>query len=423
MASQGHQGSHRLRSRSLGDVHRTNSTAPHSIINVTEKRRSFKERFCSNDSTKFRKYIENTTTHGVVRIFTGKSRVRRLFWAVVFLSASIACLANIIERIIYLAGDPTTTTVTQKVNRDGIVFPAVTICNVNLFKKSTFESMVDENELSVLTDIFMNPSKACTNETTDYLSRLGSNISYRHIQDVARHQAEDLIVKCTYGGKDCNHTDFSEVLTRLGYCYTFNSGNGMTDKTLLKSQGIGTRYGLFLMLNIEQDEYLEWPVGLNAGVRVAIHPHDQPPVPEDLGIAIPPGRNVFIGIRQKSVTDTSAIGRIEGRCRDVEDTSRFNFLQERFQYSSTACIKDCLFTNITEECHCVETGINTPPASSRYHGRFPDCSAVDLCCILEFYNRATVSVAIIIFMSLFLDSTVPTLLSLSLSLFPHSLLF
>ena len=387
MASKGHQ---RPRSKSLGDLHGTPSTVQ-SVVNVSKKRRSFKDKLCSDDSTKFRKYIENTTTHGVVRIFTGKSKVRRLFWAAVFISAFATCLGNIFERIIYLAGDPTVTTVTQKVNSGGITFPAVTICNANIFKRSVFESMVDESELRALTHIFINPSEACNNDTvTELLNQ--SNISYRHIQDVARHQAKDFIMQCTYAGEECNHTDFSEVLTRLGYCYTFNSGR-IANRPLLKSQGIGTRYGLSLMLNIEQDEYLDLPTEFSAaaGVRVAIHPHNQPPVPYDLSIAIPPGRNMLIGIRQKDVSDTSKISRKEGRCRDVRDTSRFNFLQKMFQYSSLACLEDCLFTNITEECDCIETSINTPPPSSRFYKQYPDCSSVHLCCVLEHFNGAVVS--------------------------------
>ena len=326
----------------MGDLPGTPSTAN----TVVKKGQSFKERLCSDDSRKFRKYIENTTTHGVVRIFTGTSRVRRVFWAAIFFFAFTASLGLIIERIIYLAKDPTTTTVTQKVNRDGVVFPAVTICNANIFKRSVFESMVGESELNAVTNILANRSEVCMDRTLlDYLSR--SNISYRHIQDVARHQAKDLIVECTYAGEDCNHNDFSEVLTRLGYCYTFNSG--LADGPVLKSQGIGIRYGLSLVLNIEQDEYLDFPFALeSAGVRVSVHPQDEPPVPEDLSIAVPPGTNMFIGIYQRNVSDSSTIGRKEGRCRDNQNTSQFNFLQERYQYSSLACLKDCFFTNITE---------------------------------------------------------------------------
>ena len=393
MALDAHQENNQKRqsTSSVRELERTHSVTAHSVVNViVNQKPSFTERLCSKDSHKFRKYIENTTTHGVVRIFTGKSKVRRLFWAIVFVSALGFCLANIGERIRYLAGDPTTTTVTQKVNRNGIWFPAVTICNVNVLKRSVFESMVDESMLNVLTSVFVDrQSEMCYNETLiEYLNQ--SNLSYRHIQDVARHQAKDLIVSCTFAGEECSHTDFSEVLTRLGYCYTFNNGGKHGDRPLLKSQGIGVRYGLSLILNIEQDEYLEWPLGLNAGVMVAIHPQNYPPVPDDIGIAVPPGRNMFIGIRQKNLSDTSTISQKERRCREVDDTSGFNFLHNISQYSSFACLVDCFFTNITEQCKCIETSVNTPPASSPYH-QLPDCSSAHLCCVLEYYDKAHVS--------------------------------
>ena len=368
--------------RSVRELERTHSTA-RSVVNVNQKP-TFTERLCTNDSRHFRKYIENTTTHGVVRIFTGKSKLRRLFWAIVFISALGLCLAVISERISYLAHDPTMTTITQKVNQNGISFPSVTICNVNPFKRSVLESMVDKSMLSVLINLFVDPgTESCYNETVkDYLKK--SNLSHRQIQYRARHQAKDLIVDCTFAGKECNHTNFSEVLTRLGYCYTFNSG------ALLKSEGIGVRYGLFLRLNIEQEEYLESPLGFNAGVMVAIHHHNHPPVPDDIGIAVPPGKNAFIGLRQINVSDISSVSKKEKRCRDVEDNSDFNFLREKFQYSSFACLVDCFFTNITKECNCIETGINTPPPQSPFR-HFPDCSSVHLCCVLKYYDRAHVS--------------------------------
>ena len=348
---------------------------------------SFKERLCSKDTHKFRKYIENTTTHGVVRIFSGKSKARRVFWAIVVIFAAGFCLYNIVDQMVEYANRPTATTITQRTNRKGeLTFPAVTLCNLNRFKRSVYESLiVDKGALSAL---FASPSSVCNNDTASgFLSR--SNISYRHIQDVARHQAKDLIVQCTYAGEDCNHTDFSEVLTRLGYCYTFNSGS--LGLPLLKSQGIGTRYGLSLTLNIEQDEYLEWPVGLDAGVKVMVHSQDHPPVPDDGGIAIAPGRNMLVGIRERNVVDRSTNGKRTGRCKDKRDTNGFNFLQERFPYTSSACHLDCFFTNIAEECRCIDSSIPAPPPSSRYHG-YSDCSPVELyCCASDNYNRVLVS--------------------------------
>ena len=352
---------------------------------------SFKQRLCSKDTHKFRKYIENTTTHGVVRIFKGKSKARRVFWAIVVIVAAGFCLYNIVDQMVLYANNPTATTITQRTNPNGrLTFPAVTVCNLNLFKRSIFESLVHEGVLSALRELLASPSSVCNNDTvTEFLSR--SNISYRHIQDVARHQAKDLIARCTYAGEECNYTDFSEVLTRLGYCYTFNSGR-IPNRSLLKSQGIGTRYGLSLTLNIEQDEYLEWPLEHDAGVRVMIHSQDQPPAPDDSGIAIAPGRNMLVGIRERNVLDTSSNGQRTGRCKDIKDIGGFNFLQERFhRYSSSACREDCFFTKIAEGCRCIDNSVPAPPPSSRYQ-RYNDCSPVELyCCASDFYTRVQVS--------------------------------
>ena len=109
------------------------------------------------------------------------------------------------------------------------------------------------------------------------------------------------------------------MLTRLGYCYMFNS------QSLLKYQGIGLRYGLSLVLNIELDEYLEWPVGLDAGVKVMIHSQDHPPTLDDAGIAIAPGRNMLVGIQERKLMDRSTNGKRTGRCKDRKDTRGFNF--------------------------------------------------------------------------------------------------
>ena len=353
---------------------------------------SFKQRLCSRDTHKFRKYIENTTTHGVVRIFKGKSKARRVFWAIVVVCAAGFCLYNIIDQMVEYANRPTATTITQRRNRqDELTFPAVTVCNLNRFKRSVYESLIaDRGALSALGELFTSSSSVCNNTTaTGVLNR--SNISYRHIQDTARHQARDLIVNCMYAGEECSHTNFSEVLTRLGYCYTFNSEASRMPLSLLKSQGIGIRYGLSLVLNIEQDEYLEWPVGLDAGVKVMIHSQDHPPTPDDAGIAIAPGRNMLIGIQERKVVDRSTNGKRTGRCKDKKDTSGFNFLQGRFSYTSSACWSDFLFTKIASECGCIDRGIPAPPPSSRYHG-YRDCSPVELyCCASDYYNRALVS--------------------------------
>lgn len=77
------------------------------------------EQLLRKDDTIFRRiseYIDNTTTHGVVRIFSGKSIIKRLFWLLVVLVASAGCLYNCIDRIRFLASAPTSTASPRECN-------------------------------------------------------------------------------------------------------------------------------------------------------------------------------------------------------------------------------------------------------------------------------------------------------------------
>ncbi len=116
---------------------------------VSGPRTTFKERLLKKDGKRFKKYIESTTAHGVVHIFVGKSVIRRLFWLVIFLGAAGGCLYNITDRILYLADQPTATTIS--VSRPGsLTFPVLTVCNQNLVRRSYLESLNVSDVLSTI---------------------------------------------------------------------------------------------------------------------------------------------------------------------------------------------------------------------------------------------------------------------------------
>ncbi len=109
-------------------------------IQLRGPRTTFKKRLLKKDGKRFKKYIESTTTHGVAHIFVGKSVIRRLFWLVIVLGAAGGCLYNITDRILYLADQPTATTIS--VSRPGtLTFPVLTVCNLNLVRRSFLESL------------------------------------------------------------------------------------------------------------------------------------------------------------------------------------------------------------------------------------------------------------------------------------------
>lgn len=361
------------------------------VMAEEQGRLTFRERLCHKDFTRSKKYVESTTTHGVVHVFKGHSKIRRLFWAFIFLGAVVGCLYNIADRINYLAGGPTATTISLKRERS-LPFPAVTVCNLNVARRSHLEEngLVDFVSSVYLVDPD-DPSYDCESNALSLmpagnLSSSGMNAqldtSFHDVQFEGRHALEDFIAGCFFQGRNCPvRENFVPVLTQLGYCYTFNSGrNG---RPINYTNGTGPRQGLQLLLNIQQSEYIASLIG-DAGVKIAVHPQGEPGQP-NIGVAVPPGRNAFIGLREKRVEDTSS-GRRD-TCRDKDDQTSFNFLQGMYDYSTSACLVDCFFTNIANTCGCIEGSVEYPPISNAFRS-FPNCSASDICCVIEQYAAA-----------------------------------
>lgn len=359
-----------------------------------EEKQTFKKRLCSNDCRRFKKYVESTTTHGVVHVFSGKSIIRRVFWAVIFLGAMVGCLYNIIDRIRYLAGQPTATTISIK-REASLTFPSITVCNLNLvrrsyleangldeFVSSVFQSPVIDSDNSSECESLALPLMPALRSVSSGRSgmRLGQNAIFHTVQFEGRHFLEEFVVECYFRGRRCNITeDFEPVLTQLGYCYTFNSGR--SERPIYSANGTGPRQGLQLLLNIQQSEYIASPNG-DAGVKIAVHPQEEPGEPSNFGVAIPPGRNAFLALRERRVMDRSS-DRTD-TCRESNDIEGFNFLQEEYNYSTTACLIDCFFTSISQRCRCIEA---YQPISDTLRS-LPDCSVSEICCVIDEYANA-----------------------------------
>ena len=79
------------------------------------------------------------------------------------------------------------------------------------------------------------------------------------------HQISDMLLNCSWRGSSCGVDNFTQVITDLGVCYTFNAN--ITDP--LRVSQAGSKNGLLLSLNIEQDEYV---IGEDAaaGIKVIV---------------------------------------------------------------------------------------------------------------------------------------------------------
>ena len=331
----------------------------------------WKDRLFSKDSSTFKKYIESTTAHGVVRIFTGKSKIRRLFWLIIVLTAAGGCLYNISDRIQFLISYPTSTTISVT-RKPTLTFPAVTLCNLNNFRIGSLEERNLTNLIQSATFLVTEEgAQSCEDEVSQ--SDNLNNITYEELTVQARHGVVDFILDCYIAGEPCGNNTaevFEPVFTNLGICYTFNSGK---IKPPLQSKGTGQRQGLQLLVNVDQSNYA---TPADAGVKIAIHAQSEPPLPDDQGIGVPTGRNAFISIKQQNIEDQT-------RRNCYSDISSFNFLQGEYtMYSESACLVDCIYTSMADNCECIGARSFYSPDTARY-SQLPNCTLEEVCCIVN----------------------------------------
>ncbi|KAM8966259.1 acid-sensing ion channel 1C-like [Pelodytes ibericus] len=294
----------------------------------------------------FTEFASNSTLHGISHVFLpGGVTTRRVIWACAFL-ASLGCfLFQVADRIIYYTEYHHVTTL-DEMESSLMVFPAVTICNYNSFRKSslTVEDLVWAGELLGID--YKSPDVKDSLGLQDSLDSadLRKPFNMEEFYDRAGHSMKDMVLACRYRNQECGAENFSVVYTRRGKCYTFNSGKEGYE--LLYTLKGGTGNGLELMMDIQQDEYL--PVfeetdetSLEAGVKVQIHSQDEPPFIDQLGFGVAPGFQTFVACQQQQLVYLPPPW---GDCKSTPLGTK--------TYSITACRIDCETRSIVEKCGC-----------------------------------------------------------------------
>ncbi|VDP10850.1 unnamed protein product [Heligmosomoides polygyrus] len=105
----------------------------------------------------------------------------------------------------------------------------------------------------------------------------------------------EFVLRCSFNSKDCNmERDFKlHVDPEYGNCYTFN----FNDSVELKNSRAGPMYGLRLLLDVHQDDYM--PTTEAAGVRIVVHEQDKEPFPDTFGYSAPIGFVSSFGLKTK----------------------------------------------------------------------------------------------------------------------------
>ena len=311
--------------------------------------------------------MNSLTVHGMARI------IKRLVWLGVILGATVGCLITISDRIQYLISSPTATTISAT-RHHTLTFPAMTVCNLNNFGVEILE----ERNLTDLIQFVPLLVSGEGNETCDQVVSKSSinlsSITFEELAVQARQPVDDFIQGCYFAGESCGTITeiFEPIFTNLGICYTFNSGKA---RPLLQSRGTGQRQGLQLVVNFNQPNST---TVLDIGLIIAINSQSEPPLPANQGIGIPAGRGAFISIKEREIQDKA-----RQNCSSDMDLSTFNFLRGDYtSYSESACLVDCMYSTIADNCECIGARSFYPPDTARY-SQLPNCTLEKTCCILQ----------------------------------------
>ncbi|KAL4608986.1 acid-sensing ion channel 4 [Arapaima gigas] len=298
------------------------------------------EETCTPPSTDLAGFASSCSLHGINHIFvSGRLGVRQTLWALAFLVSLAFFLYQAAKCAISYLEHPHVTALSEEASRE-MVFPAVTICNINRFR---FSALTDADIYHLANLTGLPPKNKDGHKPADL------EYPAPDMQDIFNrtgHQLEEMLKSCNFSGQNCTAEDFTVVYTRYGKCYMFNGNKTTLRKT--KQGGMGN--GLEIMLDIQQDEYLPiWKetneTSLEAGIRVQIHSQDEPPYIHELGFGVSPGFQTFVSCQEQRLT---YLPQPWGNCRDSTE----ELIPGYDTYSISACRLHCETKEVLKECNC-----------------------------------------------------------------------
>lgn len=279
-------------------------------------------------------FAERCTAHGFSRIAsTGDNSLRRLIWIIIV----IVAVGGFLYHISFLTSNYFSypiMTATEEVHAEELHFPAITVCNLNIMRKSSFDDYLKDVAAKSgfpITTTTERPYGSLKTKTKDLFSPTtkgysyddDTEVCYKTVEEFLKtsrtmdlsdmwmnfiatkehlvkfgHKANDLVVQCTYNARNCFDETHSILRVdpypspRYGLCQTIRLAND----SMRKIRKTGPTLGLRLTLNIERSEYLDI-ISPEFGARLLIHPLGTAPTLERGGIILSPGSKSYISIR------------------------------------------------------------------------------------------------------------------------------
>lgn len=192
----------------------------------------------------------------------------RLIWVILTLAMATTLIGMLYIQFSNYAKNPTLTKINAAFHKE-LDFPAVTICNLNMFQRSIVNCTGHQNA-DYMFDLFKQLSDVATLEHIISMNQVRGSLSGEILRKCAieySNKLEDLLVLCLWDGmlKNCSAI-FQMTITEYGICYTFKNDTGSPVST----ESIGANSGLRVLVDIKQDDYF-FSRTIQAGIKVQYH--------------------------------------------------------------------------------------------------------------------------------------------------------
>ncbi|XP_063446611.1 degenerin unc-8-like [Mytilus trossulus] len=284
------------------------------------------------------RFAEKTSMQGVGYINSAKLLYAKVIWTFLLIGCTAGMGLHLYYLIYHFMQFPVQTKI--ELGFSNLIFPAVTICNVNPIRTSKLD-MASENIQSLVETLKWSDLQKSDEETTtqgarrrkrfvDELSEINKStfsdygeMNYFYDYDYddygfsdqqderlwilswfrelykdedrdnkveMGHQIEEMLISCTVGKYKCYPSNFTVLQHDVyGNCYTLKTGS-------LKITKAGPLNGLSLILYMDKEEYLK-QISEGYGARVLIHNRDTYPYPLEEGVFVPSSSETQIGLR------------------------------------------------------------------------------------------------------------------------------
>ncbi|XP_020892112.1 amiloride-sensitive sodium channel subunit beta-2 [Exaiptasia diaphana] len=333
--------------------------------------------------TVLKDFLEYSTAHGFGRLAASKEIYWKTFWVVAIISIHITFWYHFFVILRDYMNKPIATKVSMERNKV-LDFPVVTICNRNMLRQSKLTKKM-KSDVEKIRNITSEHWKNYTHnrrnilqhdtdsellhfmhDRLEALRHMVSDTKSKTLREMG-HQFKDMVIDCVFAGEDCREEKKLKHQWRhlwidpVGNCYMFNRVLPGDDSVPHKTFLTGDQYGLRLLINIEQSEYI-YGISPYAGLKVVIGPQGQMPFPLSEGINVGPGLSTNIEVVMKQAKRLDPFK--NNSCKRTESLEPTNiYHQYNMTYSKMACRMSCLSNMQKNRCKCSQFHYTDDPTT------------------------------------------------------------